>query len=62
MLVESVKVVEKKVTRNGKTYTSYMIAIPKKLAKQLNLKKGDLLLVEITEYKNRKALVYYPAT
>ncbi|MEM1832146.1 MAG: AbrB/MazE/SpoVT family DNA-binding domain-containing protein [Desulfurococcaceae archaeon] len=47
--------------RSTKGYPVYLITLPKRFAKELGIEKGDVLFAEITEYKGRKAIVYYKA-
>ena len=45
--------------RSTKGYPVYLVTLPKKFVEELSIEKGDILFVEITEYKGRKAIVYY---
>ncbi|MCD6488026.1 MAG: hypothetical protein J7K21_02255 [Desulfurococcales archaeon] len=45
--------------RSTKGYPVYLVTLPKKFIKELEIEKGDILFVEITEYKGKKAIVYY---
>ena len=56
------KVVERK--NKGKSYVAFSVAIPKKLAEELNIKGKEILHVKIIEIeiepgKKTKALIYY---
>jgi len=46
-------------SRIAKGYEVFLVTIPKVFIKKLGLKKGDILFVEVDEYKGKKAIIYY---
>jgi len=46
-------------SRKIRNYDQFTVTVPKDFVTKLNLKKGDILFVEIGEYKGKKAIIYY---
>lgn len=61
--MESVKVVARRIRRDGKEYETLYVRIPRSVAKALGIKSGEKLVLAIKNIeingRQKQALVYY---